>query len=366
MANNIFPVSIEKFAAYLDGNLSADEMQKISSCINSNEHLGNIVEISDTIDEDIVSIIGTELPEVDIPLPFETMSYDELADKADELQADMTTYSSEIIQHFSDTCAIKSQQIILKDFGINISEEDLRDEAIYHGWYAPGQGTYMHNVGNLLALHGVDCHQIQNGNVYILLNELYQGHKVIVGVDSGELWKNGFWGQLREAIEDKLPFVGGADHVLIVSGINAKDPANIKVIITDPGTGELCKEYPIDQFVNAAQDSNFFMVTTEEPTPHVFDSLENPNVEHFPYVGHMTFDEFQSHFVNQEGVTSETFLSAWNNDGYFESDESFEDESQTTITESSETYDENCSETTYSESTEQDIIDSTELDEDED
>ena len=40
--------------------------------------------------------------------------------------------SDYIRQNYNDTCAIKSQQLILDEFGINISEEQLRDEAILH------------------------------------------------------------------------------------------------------------------------------------------------------------------------------------------------------------------------------------------
>lgn len=45
------PVSIEEFAAYLDGNLTDDGMEYISSVISNNQNLADIAEISDVVDD---------------------------------------------------------------------------------------------------------------------------------------------------------------------------------------------------------------------------------------------------------------------------------------------------------------------------
>lgn len=47
------PVSIEEFAAYLDGNLSDDEMNRIDALVSTNPEMGELVAISDEVDEDI-------------------------------------------------------------------------------------------------------------------------------------------------------------------------------------------------------------------------------------------------------------------------------------------------------------------------
>ena len=47
------PVSIEKFAAYLDGNLSEDEMNRIDTLVSTNPDMEELVAISDEVDEDI-------------------------------------------------------------------------------------------------------------------------------------------------------------------------------------------------------------------------------------------------------------------------------------------------------------------------
>lgn len=39
-----FPVSIEEFAAYMDGNLSDDEMQRVSSVIDNDEMMQGVMD----------------------------------------------------------------------------------------------------------------------------------------------------------------------------------------------------------------------------------------------------------------------------------------------------------------------------------
>lgn len=202
-------------------------------------------------------------------------------------QAPMNVFSKDVRQLYSDTCAIKSQQLILQDFGINISETQLRDEAmglnIYDGGTAPA------DVGKLLELHGIGISQYDNANIFNLVNELSLGHKVIVGVDSGELWKDNILDRFFEDSE--------ADHALIVSGVDTSDPNNVKVILTDPGTGDLLKEYPMEQFIDAWQDSNCFMMTTNESVPKIFDPFSSMQcfqmpINNLPMIGQMPYDVF--------------------------------------------------------------------------
>lgn len=173
-------------------------------------------------------------------------------------------------QNYIDTCAIKSQQIILNEFGVPVTEDQCVQYSIEHGWYTnDGTGTNPYDVGKLLNDAGIPCTQTENANVYDLVNELQQGHKVIVGVDSGELWDNSIWDWLKDI------FLGGtADHALIVAGIDMTDPNNPMVILTDPGTGQPAQPYPLDQFMDAWNDSQCFMVSTDIATPQAIESFE--------------------------------------------------------------------------------------------
>lgn len=162
----------------------------------------------------------------------------------------------EIQQSTGYTCAVKSQQLILNMFGVDVTEQQLMDEAFEHGLLTTN-GTPMGDIGKLLELHGVSTQTFLSGNVATLMNELAQGHQVIVGVDSGELWE-----PLEEFYEDSA--LGQVpDHALLVTGVDVSDPQNVQVIVTDPGSG-CCRSYPYEQFVDAWSDSNFFMVSTTE------------------------------------------------------------------------------------------------------
>lgn len=287
--SNLFEtgVSIEKMAAYLDGNVYSEEAQKISSLISSNDDLKQFVESNDAIDEGIEEFysLGGEMPEeisnLDFDLPDVSVG-DEISEASDILSEDCDSLPvnhsqpennmeenspvfkaltvDDIQQEFPDTCAIKSQQIILESHDINVSEQDLVEESIDKGWYVPGQGgTMPEDVGNLLEEHGMTVNHFDNATIDDIASELAKGHQVIVGVDSGELWQPGHF----ETFEDFLK-LGGADHALIVSGIQVNPlTSEREVILTDPGTGEVAHTYTIDQFEDAWDDSDNFMISSD-------------------------------------------------------------------------------------------------------
>lgn len=204
----------------------------------------------------------------------------------------------EIYQGYDSTCAIRSQQIILRDYGIDLSQEDLMVFAEQNGWFSEENGTPIGYVGFILQSQGVTVHQKEDSTIYDLINELAQGHRIIVGVDSGELWadRNGnIWEQTKEFFEDLWYGQKGADHALIVAGIevNPKDPSDVTVILTDPGTGDLRIEYTLDQFMDAWEDSNCFMVATDFPAPYQYDETRGVMVP--------------SNFVCQEFIDNNTY-----------------------------------------------------------
>lgn len=195
------------------------------------------------------------------------------------------TIPEEIAQQYSDTCAVKSQQIIMKTFGVDIPEDQLAMESYIKGYYAPGVGSDPDLVGKLLNDHGIGTHSANNASVYDLVTELAQGHKVIVGVDSGELWHPTWYNDI---------FGEAADHALVVTGIDTSDPENVKVIITDPGTGDVAKEYPLDQFMDAWHDSSCFYVATNEPAPAGTPEMSgfDFNMGHIPFICNIPYESY--------------------------------------------------------------------------
>jgi serine/threonine protein kinase len=188
-------------------------------------------------------------------------------------------------QSYADTCAIRCQEYILQQFtGMDIPENKLVNEAREHGWYTPGGGTSMQDVGNLLELHGIAVNRYTDANVFHLAHELAEGHKVIIGVESGVLWgQNSTMDSMLETIHGHFGLGGGADHAVVVSGIDTTDPYHVKVIISDPGDGQAVASYPLEQFLHAWEGSHFYMVATQEPAP-----AHLPEMVHFDYAaGHI-------------------------------------------------------------------------------
>lgn len=160
------------------------------------------------------------------------------------------------------TCAVVSQQMILKQFGFDISEAELVYEATINGWLdGPQGGTSSSNAAKLLELHGVDTHSHYGSDIESLVIELAHGHKVIVGVDSGEMWDEDFF------FEDWYK-PHGADHAIVITGIDLSDPDHPQVVINDPGKSDGAgNHYPLDKFLDAWADSGKCYVATDEAPP---------------------------------------------------------------------------------------------------
>ena len=206
-------------------------------------------------------------------------------------------------QSYPTSCAIRCQEMIIELYtGEEIDEHVLVQEAYDRGWWKPGEGTSVTDIGNLLELNGIEVNRFENSNIFHLADQLAQGHKVIIGVDSGELWD-----QLPflEDIQDAF-FFESADHAVIVSGIDTTDPGNPQVIISDPGTGEAAVSYPLDQFIDAWKDSDFFMIATTEP----------PAVEYAPELVNLDIDFFQDTLFRVAGIPFLSYLEdLWNTCG---------------------------------------------------
>lgn len=393
MENNFIPpINIEKFAAYLDGNLSVDEMQHVSAVLVADSKMQEIIELSDFVngnlynnnydstnlpndifsmnfeipsiesdfhylqeetllDESLVSLCITLDPiagiETDVNSDNGTKDHfllknSEEGDRSDQNELSINTEESD--KHYGDSnelkknnnddinlhptdyygfwgdksnvnsmetkvlqsgtilygefgenlsdpifirqpddhsCALRSQQIVLRDFGIDIPFKELEKIALDNEVYSD-EGTYTYDIGKVLEIAGVGMHQVAGSSMYDLTHELAQGHRVIVSVDADELWYNdSLIGKLKNWISDVLGHQGG-NHALIVAGveINPNNPEDVTVVLTDPGAGYLRIEYSIDQFMNAWKDSNCFMAATDNPAPYQYDAatgLEIPS-----------------------------------------------------------------------------------------
>jgi len=155
------------------------------------------------------------------------------------------------------TCAVVSQEMILNAFGIEVSEAELVYEATSNGWLTD-HGTSPEDMGNLLEYYGIGTHTVYGGGIESLIEELRYGRKLIVGLDSGEIWNQDWFG------EDFFN-PDGADHAVMVTGMDMRDPGNPMVVLNDPGHPHGAgMPVPLEQFVDAWNDSGQIYVATDE------------------------------------------------------------------------------------------------------
>lgn len=220
------------------------------------------------------------------------------------------TFDTSIFQGSSPICAIRSQQIIMRDYGIQIPHDELVAYSAEQGWYDEN-GTCKSSIGNLLSIRGIGVHTSEDNNIYDLVKELQAGHRVIVGVDSYELWS--------EPSSKEWKFYNSrnnADHALIVAGlrIDSHKPENNSVVLTDPGRGDVYIEYPMEHFVEAWRDANFYMMATNEPAPYQYNEethmMELSNFATEYTVAQFPFNnEFSSLYDFEDAYTYEPYYS---------------------------------------------------------
>ena len=164
----------------------------------------------------------------------------------------------------NDTCAVACQEFILDEMtGRDFTEEELTQQAIDNGWYTPGGGTSMENVGKLLEAHGIEVDQEYNCTLDDLSDKLADGENAIVAIDCHETWYPG--GLDSDEILANVAGMPeqGANHAVQVIGIDNSDPDNPVVILNDPGIphGQGVR-VDADDFMSAWEDSNCYMVST--------------------------------------------------------------------------------------------------------
>jgi len=161
------------------------------------------------------------------------------------------------------TCAVVSQEMVLREFGQDVNEAQLMGEAMQHHWLSD-TGTSFEDTGKLLELHGVPCHDGQG--IDQMVSELSQGHKVIVGVDSTDLWQGDSW--IAKELHEMTSGGPHADHAIVVQGLRHDDDGSWHVIVNDPGNpnGE-GHDYPLDQFMDAWKGSDCHFVATAVAPP---------------------------------------------------------------------------------------------------
>lgn len=151
----ISPISIEKFAAYLDNNLPENEMQEIEAAISQNDSLEELVEMSDMIDEDVQTYLQDDFTyDADMSMldesDFEIPQFEEISEEI-PLVASVAGASNENIDNILDvpTDTVSTDINQLTDI-----HEDIDDfpgfDVLNHGQvHLPNDDSIFHDDNNL-------------------------------------------------------------------------------------------------------------------------------------------------------------------------------------------------------------------------
>jgi len=168
-------------------------------------------------------------------------------------------------QERGDSCAIVSQEFILESFypDQDFSESELVEKAELEGYYTPGGGTYLQDVGELLEDYGVKVERSYDNSIDDIIEKLEANKKIIVSLDANEIWTNSLDEFLNLNIIDLIAPLD-ANHAVEIIGF---DTDRQEIILNDPGHHDgRGRRIPVDQFQLAWNDSgNFLMSTVDSP-----------------------------------------------------------------------------------------------------
>lgn len=171
-------------------------------------------------------------------------------------------------QSMNGFCAPNAVAGIVETFvGHDVPEADVVGRAAAAGLLVPDDqdgwsGMDLNGVVELMGIYGIGSH-VETGNVDTLKEHLEEGHKIILGIDSSEIWYG----------EDQSDT---PDHAIWLVGIDDSDPDNPIAIINDSGDPEngVGRELPLSQLESAWEDSGYSMVVTDQaPDGSQFDIL---------------------------------------------------------------------------------------------
>lgn len=152
-------------------------------------------------------------------------------------------------------CALYSQKFVIEELtNQEIDIEELADLAEKNGWFSEDSGTPLLNMDKVLEYYGVHSDMSFHNDFSDLQRDLEAGKKVIVAIDSDEIW----YGE-----NDDLFTPGdGPNHAVEVIGVDHSDPDNPMVILNDSGNPNGCGEMvPLDTFLDAWEDGNCQMIS---------------------------------------------------------------------------------------------------------
>ena len=119
------PLSIEEFAAYLDGNLSEDEMNRIDALVSTNPEMEELVDIADEVDEDVQIFMQDEFAyEADV-MALKDSDFD-----IPNLDADITSNIGGDSSEYRDVVCAADETTDITEISLLSSDEEIMKEIL--------------------------------------------------------------------------------------------------------------------------------------------------------------------------------------------------------------------------------------------
>lgn len=240
MKNNDKIISDEQLAAFLDGNLSAEDTLRVLEAVEQDKDLQEIIRIASDVDEDMV---GRKTNVKEIP---------------------MTAMAARQKENY--LCDIECEEFVLHQLGIEATHKTLLDEA-YRNCWLKDKGMPLYNIGRLLEKNSLSVSRRYDSTLQDVEKLIDGGNQLIAVVDNSLL-------EPREVEDNSLQ----PNHAVVISSISTNTD---EITLFNPYTEEELTVYSISAFVKAWEQSNNYLVvinTTDkfvyEPYPINLDDVE--------------------------------------------------------------------------------------------
>ena len=219
-------ITEEMVAALLDGNAARDEIKQILADLPNSPELQEIVAIAIGVDRDLALGFNVE----DMLLT--------------------TAYAASSKR--GNLCYWECEKHILNKHNIAFNEEEILSIAEKNLWRCDS-GTALNNIGHCIEHLGMKIEQRFMGSLNDICEALNENKDVIVAVDGGELLGDRWIEMMEDIFDGEKP-----DHTVVVLKCDIEH--NI-VTLYDPNSNNSVDSYPLEQFVDAWNDSNNYIVT---------------------------------------------------------------------------------------------------------
>lgn len=240
MKDNDKIISDEQLAAFLDGNLSAEDTLRVLEAAEQDKDLQEIIRIAGDVDEDMVSrkTVVKEIP--------------------------MTAMAARQKENY--LCDIECEEFVLHQLGIEATHKTLLDEA-YRNCWLKDKGMPLYNIGRLLEKNNLSISRRYGSTLQDVERLIDNGNQLIAVVDNSLL-------EPHEIEEGSLQ----PNHAVAISSISTSKE---EIILFNPYTEEDLTAYSIAAFVKAWEQSNNYLVVINtidkfvyEPYPISLDDVE--------------------------------------------------------------------------------------------